>query len=91
MRCCCQRQLLAPVRLLLLLRRLMSLMVPPAAATVHCLVMQVVNFKYPEQLRQLTFSWDYMMKGLIIDKVRAALLMYRYWCWLMHWISINFW
>lgn len=43
------------------------------AAAASCLVTQVVNFKYPEQLRQLTFSWDYMMKGLIIDKVRAAL------------------
>lgn len=42
------------------------------AAAASCLVTQVVNFKYPEQLRQLTFSWDYMMKGLIIDKVRAA-------------------
>lgn len=54
----------------------MFLMVPPAAAAVHCLVMQVVNFKYPEQLRQLTFSWDYMMKGLIIDKVRIALVLF---------------
>lgn len=26
-------------------------------------------FRYPEELRQLDFQWDYMTKGLIIDKV----------------------
>jgi hypothetical protein len=32
----------------------------------------VRNFKYPEILRSFTFSWDYMMKGLIIDKVGSS-------------------
>lgn len=29
-------------------------------------------FGYPDILRTFTFSWDYMMKGLIIDKVRST-------------------
>ncbi len=29
----------------------------------------VTVFGYPEILRSFTFCWDYMMKGLIIDKV----------------------
>ncbi|KAF5835375.1 purine 5'-nucleotidase [Dunaliella salina] len=28
----------------------------------------VTRFGYPEELRSFTFSWDYMMKGLVIDK-----------------------
>jgi hypothetical protein len=33
----------------------------------------VKHFKYPEILRSFTFSWDYMLKGLIIDKVHHPL------------------
>ncbi len=29
-------------------------------------------FRYPEELRQLDFQWDYMTKGLIIDKVGSV-------------------
>lgn len=29
-------------------------------------------FRYPEELRQLDFQWDYMTKGLIIDKVQTG-------------------
>ena len=32
----------------------------------------VTHFGYPESLRSLTFSWDYMTKGLIIDKGGAC-------------------
>ncbi|PNW77918.1 hypothetical protein CHLRE_10g456900v5 [Chlamydomonas reinhardtii] len=31
-------------------------------------------FRYPEELRQLDFQWDYMTKGLIIDKERGNML-----------------
>ncbi|GFR52818.1 hypothetical protein Agub_g15441, partial [Astrephomene gubernaculifera] len=31
-------------------------------------------FRYPEQLRQLDFQWDFMTKGLIIDKERGNIL-----------------
>jgi len=31
-------------------------------------------FGYPEALRTFTFCWDYMMKGLIIDKARGNIL-----------------
>ncbi|GAX84402.1 hypothetical protein CEUSTIGMA_g11824.t1 [Chlamydomonas eustigma] len=34
----------------------------------------VHNFKYPEELRSLKFQWDYMVKGLIIDKNRGNTL-----------------
>lgn len=34
----------------------------------------VRNFNYPESLRELKFSWDYMVKGLIIDKNRGNTL-----------------
>ncbi|KAJ9525485.1 hypothetical protein QJQ45_003130 [Haematococcus lacustris] len=32
----------------------------------------VRHFGYPEVLRSFTFSWDWMMKGLILDKVAAT-------------------
>lgn len=36
---------------------------------------KLVNvFGYPEILRSFTFSWDYMMKGLILDKARGNVL-----------------
>ncbi|KXZ54522.1 hypothetical protein GPECTOR_4g587 [Gonium pectorale] len=31
-------------------------------------------FRYPEELRELDFQWDYMTKGLIIDKERGNIL-----------------
>ncbi|GLC48217.1 hypothetical protein PLESTB_000071700 [Pleodorina starrii] len=31
-------------------------------------------FRYPEELRRLDFQWDYMTKGLIIDKERGSML-----------------
>ncbi|KAG2449454.1 hypothetical protein HYH02_005601 [Chlamydomonas schloesseri] len=31
-------------------------------------------FRYPEELRSLDFQWDYMTKGLIIDKERGNML-----------------
>ncbi|GIL92324.1 hypothetical protein Vretifemale_19840 [Volvox reticuliferus] len=31
-------------------------------------------FRYPEELRRLDFQWDYMTKGLIIDKERGNVL-----------------
>eukprot|EP00798_Chlamydomonas_sp_ICE-L_P013255 gene13253-19095_t len=34
----------------------------------------VQNFGYPEELHTWTFQWDYMMKGLIIDKKRGTVL-----------------
>uniref|UniRef100_A0A7S3VHX6 5'-nucleotidase n=1 Tax=Dunaliella tertiolecta TaxID=3047 RepID=A0A7S3VHX6_DUNTE len=34
----------------------------------------VTRFGYPEELRSFTFSWDYMMKGLVIDKNRGNML-----------------
>ncbi len=38
-----------------------------------CQVDKLVKvFRYPEVLHNFTFSWDYMMKGLILDKARAA-------------------
>ena len=36
--------------------------------------LQIKNFNYPEALRDLTFRWDYMVKGLIIDKNRGNTL-----------------
>eukprot|EP00983_Pelagomonas_calceolata_P093964 1157834-Pelagomonas_calceolata.AAC.12 len=33
----------------------------------------VTRFGYPEELRSFTFSWDYMMKGLVIDKELRSL------------------
>lgn len=33
--------------------------------------MQLVeSFRYPRELLELDFKWDYMTKGLIIDRVR---------------------
>ncbi|GFH14907.1 predicted protein, partial [Haematococcus lacustris] len=34
----------------------------------------VRHFGYPEVLRSFTFSWDWMMKGLILDKAHGNVL-----------------
>lgn len=39
--------------------------------TVHQLT---TNFGYPQELRQFEFDWQYMMRGLTIDKVRGNVI-----------------